>query len=443
MALKTTNLVKEQVNITAYSKSIIEVDGLKFKDLNSNGELDIYEDWRETSKNRAEDLEGKMTLEEKIGLLVGNVQKSSVNQTDEMLKNENGILNEEEIDKNLGNTKVIQDLNIRFIINNECISAKNMADWVNELNKIAEKSRLGIPVVVMAKNNGICHDVYAGQMNYPYTLYPNIENLSDEDKTIIYDEMKSVGICIDIDNNKNLLTNQTSTINFVEVNIDDEDEELSKEKLINYIESGKNIIINTNYIDWIKEAIENNKISEEKVNDEIIKILIEMFDMGIFENPYVDSGLANENVASANNIDSAYQTHINSVEFIKKDDSVELLNEDNSKTKIYVLEYGTKRNIIEDAIYIGKYKLEIVDDYNDADFIMTYISSDTSNLKSIIGTDYDKWKQITSMKKNILIINNENQFIINKDDEVINKSSTVIEGFYTFTCAILDQLIIR
>ena len=36
---------------------IIEVDGYAFKDLNRNGELDAYEDWRRPSKERAADLQ--------------------------------------------------------------------------------------------------------------------------------------------------------------------------------------------------------------------------------------------------------------------------------------------------------------------------------------------------------------------------------------------------
>ena len=35
---------------------IIQVDGLAFKDLNKNGKLDIYEDWRKPVVERAKDL---------------------------------------------------------------------------------------------------------------------------------------------------------------------------------------------------------------------------------------------------------------------------------------------------------------------------------------------------------------------------------------------------
>ena len=50
-------------------KEIIDVDGLKFKDLNANGQLDVYEDWRNDSATRTKDLLSQMNLDEKIGAL--------------------------------------------------------------------------------------------------------------------------------------------------------------------------------------------------------------------------------------------------------------------------------------------------------------------------------------------------------------------------------------
>lgn len=48
---------------------IIEVDGLRFRDLNKNGRLDVYEDHRRPVEERVTDLLGQMTLEEKVGML--------------------------------------------------------------------------------------------------------------------------------------------------------------------------------------------------------------------------------------------------------------------------------------------------------------------------------------------------------------------------------------
>lgn len=51
-----------------YSKasgvSLIQADGFAFKDLNGNGVLDVYEDWRQDANTRAQDLASKMSGEE-------------------------------------------------------------------------------------------------------------------------------------------------------------------------------------------------------------------------------------------------------------------------------------------------------------------------------------------------------------------------------------------
>src|SRR5690606_41809375 len=52
------------------SRSIIEIDGLRFRDLDGDGQLAPYEDWRLSAQVRAADLVGRMTLAEKAGLML-------------------------------------------------------------------------------------------------------------------------------------------------------------------------------------------------------------------------------------------------------------------------------------------------------------------------------------------------------------------------------------
>src|SRR5436190_439989 len=49
---------------------ILTVNGLNFKDLNKNGQLDKYEDWRLDVNERAKDLAAKMTTEQIAGLML-------------------------------------------------------------------------------------------------------------------------------------------------------------------------------------------------------------------------------------------------------------------------------------------------------------------------------------------------------------------------------------
>ena len=63
---------KPQPVLGTRSVAIIEKRGLKFKDLNKNGKLDKYEDWRLTPEERSKDLLSKMSVEEKAGFMLIN-----------------------------------------------------------------------------------------------------------------------------------------------------------------------------------------------------------------------------------------------------------------------------------------------------------------------------------------------------------------------------------
>lgn len=55
---------------TTSGVTILTVDRLGFKDLNKNGQLDKYEDWRLSADDRAKDLASKMTIEQIAGLML-------------------------------------------------------------------------------------------------------------------------------------------------------------------------------------------------------------------------------------------------------------------------------------------------------------------------------------------------------------------------------------
>lgn len=70
---------KNGKTIAYSSKSGIQLitkDGLKFKDLNKNGKLDSYEDWRLSSEDRAKDLASQLSVEEIAGLMLYSAHQS-------------------------------------------------------------------------------------------------------------------------------------------------------------------------------------------------------------------------------------------------------------------------------------------------------------------------------------------------------------------------------
>ncbi len=103
-------------------KDIIKVNGRQFRDLNDNGTLDPYEDWRLTDEQRAADLVSRMTLEEKAGLMQITSLRGDI-------------------------PDLVENRNIRYLIIRDNPTAFELAERANTHQQTAEATRLGIPLV--------------------------------------------------------------------------------------------------------------------------------------------------------------------------------------------------------------------------------------------------------------------------------------------------------
>ena len=121
----------EQPTLNPRSKSIIEVDGYQFIDLNSNGTLDVYEDWREDAETRAADLVSQMTVREQIAQM----------QHPTYLPRSDG-----KIAPYL--EEYCTDYGIGMLLIRELNSVEAAATTMNSIQEYAENSRLGVPVLV-------------------------------------------------------------------------------------------------------------------------------------------------------------------------------------------------------------------------------------------------------------------------------------------------------
>jgi len=117
----------------------ITKNGFTFRDLNNNGRLDSYEDYRLPIDERVEDLLSQMTLEEKSGMMFHTM--IGMNQ-DGNLMEEPGPFNPNPTSDLVGN-RLINHFNVY-----EVADPKPMAEWYNRLQKLAESTRLGIPVTI-------------------------------------------------------------------------------------------------------------------------------------------------------------------------------------------------------------------------------------------------------------------------------------------------------
>jgi beta-glucosidase len=172
-----------QPELGSRSVDMLEDGGFQFKDLNKNGVLDNYEDWRLTTDERVADLLSQMTLEEKVGFML----ISTINMAGSSMRFEPGAphpkitsdFSEEEtlMEVNFftrkplpipalfisGTTKGVNERHLRHFIIRANTDAITMAVWSNKLQALAESTRLGIPVILASNpRNHITNDYAIG-----------------------------------------------------------------------------------------------------------------------------------------------------------------------------------------------------------------------------------------------------------------------------------------
>ena len=162
----------DQAKLSAASQDkFIQVDGLYFKDLNSNGSLDVYEDYRQPVEDRVADLLSQMNLSEKAGTLifsgiggkngvvVSNLDTSSgitgssgtgevtyIAADSEIITSHEPVVTQSGVNYN-PMAYQIQDLGVTTYIAAMTGTPKDQLDLLNAIQKLGEESRLGIPIV--------------------------------------------------------------------------------------------------------------------------------------------------------------------------------------------------------------------------------------------------------------------------------------------------------
>lgn len=137
----------QEVEVVARVKPILEIDGLQFKDLNANGRLDAYEDWRLPVEERVENLLFLMSIEEKAGMMLhpncevpldGTVADEPVCSPSRWGGGMRCTLDPHTF---------ILERHITHMLNNGVAPPATFAAWSNGVQEIAESSRLGIPIL--------------------------------------------------------------------------------------------------------------------------------------------------------------------------------------------------------------------------------------------------------------------------------------------------------
>jgi beta-glucosidase len=153
------------INAEQLTKKLIE-NGYTFRDLNKNGKLDPYEDSRLDIDKRVADLLGQMTLEEKIGLMFFPIIA---------MQPDGSLVEDQSFYSQIGSSEAIVKKHINHIGSFIPMPPEVIATWNNNVQQLAQSTRLGIPVTV-------CSDPRHG-IDKPYTInnayFPGISHWPD------------------------------------------------------------------------------------------------------------------------------------------------------------------------------------------------------------------------------------------------------------------------
>ena len=164
---------------------ILTVDGLAFKDLNKNGRLDKYEDWRLIVDERAKDLASKMSIEQIAGLMLYSGHQSiparprgfgGGTYNNKPLA-ESGALASDISDQQ--KTFLTSD-NLRHVLITTVESPEVAARWNNNVQALVEGLGLGIPVNTSSdpRHNAMASTEYNAGSGGKISMWPEALGLA-------------------------------------------------------------------------------------------------------------------------------------------------------------------------------------------------------------------------------------------------------------------------
>ena len=182
---QTKKTTLKQPELGYRSAKILVINGLQFKDLNRNGILDKYEDWRLSNNERALDLLSKMSIEDKVGFMListARLKSDQSNNPSSAMANSavasSDFNEEDQVQKfnmftkqplpvammmSAGTTKGVTKFHLRHFIFRANVSAKLTAEWSNKLQALCELDGLGIPAIIASNpRNHITKDASIG-----------------------------------------------------------------------------------------------------------------------------------------------------------------------------------------------------------------------------------------------------------------------------------------
>jgi len=142
--IKSYITYKEAAKLIGKEAPVLSIDGHDFRDLNKNGKLDAYEDYRVNIEDRITNLIGQMSLEEKAGAMF--ITMAAMNSNGDLSETKS-ILNPISYTVE-GNSAMVIGKNMNHLNTLQSTTPEAMVVWHNNIQKLAERTRLGIPITL-------------------------------------------------------------------------------------------------------------------------------------------------------------------------------------------------------------------------------------------------------------------------------------------------------
>jgi beta-glucosidase len=195
------------------------------------------------------------------------------------------------------------------------------------------------------------------------------------------------------------------------------------------------------------EVVKKGMVSEERINQSVAKLLKEKFDLGLFENPYVNVDDAVKIVGNKEATAAADLALRKSIVLLRNDEKRLPIAK---KTKVYFETYFNSGRNPAEAIKVAKPTypgLEFVNTKEEADVVLLWLIPSAGGLFSSQGAkidlnlsknriDVNHVNEIMNAKPTILAINYTNPWVIEEIDK--GKAASIIATFGTTQEALLD-----
>jgi beta-glucosidase len=223
------------------------------------------------------------------------------------------------------------------------------------------------------------------------------------------------------------------------------------EKFAKAIKAGASIFSDNNDPSQLIAAVQNGLLTEAELSPHVSRLLTEMFDLGLFEQPYANPDAAQASIESQDALKLQYQANLQSIVLLRNE--TRLLPLPTGK-KVYAEVFAGTRSAAQTAalkaLLAADQAVTVVDTVDQADVALVWLRPTVFQrpqhdyndvaLGTDTGVDVAKVQAIEAAKPTVLVVNLVNPWVVNA---VEPNAAAVVATFDVKGAALLDVLLGR